>query len=118
MLPSYLIKLTRYDTVFTFQVDVVAGEAKRDFSAETDITWEDFQKRAITYLDTNGQAVQLTCKVTGEPGKASHLGNANKFDAVIGRLRQKASTAGTKAVGLEVKNIVSITTPIVMYTLT
>jgi hypothetical protein len=112
MLLSQLIKLTRYDAVFTFQVDVVAGEAKRDFLAERDITWEDFRTRTITYLDTNGQAVQLTCKVTGEPGKASHLGNANEFEAVIGRLHQKASNARTKAVGLEVKNIVSIVTPI------
>ena len=110
MILSHLSKLTRYDIVITFQVDVVAGEAKRNFLAETDITWEDFQKRAITYLDTNGQAVQLTCKVTGEPGKASHLGNASEFDAIIGHLCQKASNARSKAVGLEVKNIVSIIT--------
>ena len=63
MLPSHLIKLTRYDAVFTFQVDVVVEEAKHDFLAKTDITWEDFQKRVIRYLDTNGQAVQLTCKL-------------------------------------------------------
>ena len=112
MLPSHLIELTRYNAVFTFQVDVVAGEAKHDFFAQTDIIWEDFRKLAIACLDINGQAVQLTCKVTGETGKASHLGNANEFDAIIGRLRQKASNARTKAVGLEVRNIVSNVTPI------
>jgi hypothetical protein len=110
--------LTGYYAVFSFQVDVVAGEGKRDFLAETDITWEDFRKRTITFLDNVGETVQLTCKVTGEPGRASYLGNANEFDAIIGRLRQKASHARTKAVGLEVKNIVSIATPIVKYTLT
>jgi hypothetical protein len=87
---------------------VVTGDAKREFSAETDITWDDFQRRVLVYLENTNQTVQLACKLSSEPGKASHLANINDFNAVIARLRQTASSARTKAVGLEVKNIVSI----------
>lgn len=93
--------------VFSFQVDVVAGEAKHEFTAETDITWDDFRSRVLVHLDNAMHAVQLACKVSGDTGKLSHLNNVDDFNATIERLRQRAYNARTRAVCLEVKNIVS-----------
>ena len=67
-------------------MDVIAGEAKCEFSVDTDITWKEFQGRILTYLDNVDQTIQLACKLSGESGKASYLSNSDDFDVVIGRL--------------------------------
>ena len=93
--------------VYTFQVDVVAGEAKCDFSADTDISWEDFHRLVITYMDSS-TAVQLAYKISGDNGRASHLNSARDFMTAMERLSQRACSACSWPVSMEVKNIVSM----------
>ena len=92
--------------VFKFQVDVVSGHAKREFSAVTDMSWMDFRRQVFLHLDSNGVPVELAYKVSGDTGKASHLQNEADFETVIGRVYQRASSARTRAVSMEIKNIV------------
>lgn len=92
--------------VFKFQVDVISGHAKREFSAVTDMSWMEFRHQVISHLDSHGDPVELAYKVSGDTGKASHLKNEGDYEMAIGRVYQRASNARTRAVGMEIKNIV------------
>ena len=70
-------------TVFHFQVDILGGRVKSELSAETDISWPDFQQRIGAYLGNN---YELVYKVTGDNGKGSYLKNGNDFKTAIERL--------------------------------
>lgn len=88
-------------------MDVTAGDAKRGFRAETDLSWEDFQSRVLAYLDSASKEVQLVYKFAGDTCKASNLSDVECFKGVMEHLCQRASNARTCAVGLEIKNAVS-----------
>ncbi|KAF8872378.1 hypothetical protein BD779DRAFT_1394534, partial [Infundibulicybe gibba] len=75
--------------VFTFQVDVILGDAKRDFTVETDISWDTFRNRVHSYLE-NPSVVQLGYKVSGEAGRMTHLNNPEDFSGAMERICQKA----------------------------
>lgn len=105
MFRQYLFfPLQTFCPVFRFQVDVIDGNAKREFSAETDTCWKDFRSCVLGFLEN--MSVELAYKITGDTGKASHLKTEADFTSAMVRLCQKATTACTRAVGMEIKNIV------------
>jgi hypothetical protein len=83
--------------VFKFQVDVISGSAKREFSAETDISWVEFQRLVLLYLDGKEGPIELAYKVSGDTGKASHLKNEDDFGVAMGRVYQRASNARSQS---------------------
>ena len=93
--------------MFRFQVDVVGPDANREFSAESDVCWEDFQHQVLGYLEDATRKAELAYKVTGDSGRASQLKNEDDFKAAMARLCQKAGNARSRAVGLEIRNLVS-----------
>ena len=92
--------------MFSFQVNVVSGEARREFSMETDGCWEDFRRRVVGYLE-NG-SVKLAYKIFGDAGKPTLLETVDDYTQAMERIVQKARVARTRAVSMDVKNIVSI----------
>ena len=98
-------QLTVVIAVFKFQVDVVGGKAKCEFSAETDISWPDFQRRIAVYL---GKNTELMYKVTGDPGKASYLNDGDNFKNAMEKLCQRAYNARTRPVALEIRDMVRV----------
>jgi hypothetical protein len=98
--------LTTYP-VFSFQVEVSDGEGRRDFSGETDMMWEIFYKKVLQYLEKATGEIELACKVSGETGGATQMKSEADFKAIMDRVCQRAQNARTRAVGLEIKNIVS-----------
>jgi hypothetical protein len=88
--------------VFGIQADVVDGEKRETFYAETDMPWVEFRDRVIRILG-DPQKVKLSGKITGE-GKWAILNGAEGLEAIMQRICQKAFNARTKSVGLEVKN--------------
>ncbi|KIM91128.1 hypothetical protein PILCRDRAFT_1331 [Piloderma croceum F 1598] len=99
----------RHDRIlkYVLVVKVIAGNAKREFQAETDMVWDDFHSLVLAYLDSTSDMVELVYKFLGDTGKASHLNDAPCFVGVMECLCQKVSNAHTQAVGLEVKNTAS-----------
>ena len=69
--------------------------------------WKEFRGRVIAYLENLTGPVELAYKVTGDIGKACRMKNEDDFQAAMARLCQKAGSARTRAVGLEIRNIVS-----------
>jgi hypothetical protein len=83
------------DVVFSFQVEVTAGDAKREFRAETDVSWEDFRSHVLVYLDSANEEIQLVYKFAGDSGRVSQLDDAEGFKSIMERLCHKASDAHT-----------------------
>ncbi|KAM6497032.1 hypothetical protein JOM56_007505 [Amanita muscaria] len=97
--------LTYLLLVFSFQVDVSDGEARQEFVAETDMTWEVFHAKVLRYLESAAGKVELTCKVSGDTGKAGQMKGEEDYKSALERVRQRAQNARTRAVSLEIKNI-------------
>ncbi|KAG2140763.1 hypothetical protein BD769DRAFT_1333934, partial [Suillus cothurnatus] len=93
--------------VFSFDVDIIAGDTKRSFRGETDMPWEDFKSRVVAYLDSTTGEVQLVYKFAGDTNRATHLNDAEAFSITMDRLCHKASNARTQVVALEVKNAIT-----------
>jgi hypothetical protein len=88
--------------VFVIQADILDGEKRESFYAETDISWVEFRDRVVRILG-DPQKVELSGKITSE-GKWAVLNGAEGLEGVMQRICQKAFNARTKSVGLEVKN--------------
>lgn len=99
-----MILVAGIGTVFKFDVEVVENGAKREFSARTDMPWGNFRRLVVGMLEN--PSVELAYKLTSEPGKPSHLKTGEDFANAMKRLCQKALTARTKAVGMEIRNLV------------
>ena len=93
--------------VFHFQTTVFTRDVKQEFNAETDISWEDFADRAKAFLDDTPKPIKLALKITGEAGKPTLILDTTAFRGVMARLVDKAMHARSKAVSVEVKNLVS-----------
>ena len=94
--------------MFSFQVNIISGEARREFSAETDGSWEDFRCRAIGYLESATGAVKLAYKIVGDAGKPTLLETIDDYQQAMERIVPKAKVARTRAVSIDVKNVVSV----------
>jgi len=97
-----LIPITH--VVFKFKVEIIEGNARHDFEEHTDTPWTDFRPRVVGRLENLD--VELVCKVTSGSGGATQLKTQDDYDAAIERLLLKVQSARTKAVGLEIRNIV------------
>jgi hypothetical protein len=81
--------------VFSFQVNVISGEARREFSAETDRSWEDFRGRVVGHLESATGAVKLAYKILGDAGKPTILETIDDHQQAMERIVQKAKVART-----------------------
>ena len=93
--------------VYMFPVDVVSGDAKRSFTADTDIPWDEFRNRIMRYLENSADEVRLSCKIYGDNSRASLLNDHHDFKAAMDRVCHRAQNARTREISLEIKNIVS-----------
>ncbi len=91
--------------MFRFQV-IVVNTAKHEFSAETDMPWDDFRDRAAAYLVGTPAPIQLAYKIL-ESGRVTNLSNSRDFEIAMGLVCTKALNARVKAVAIEVRNAVS-----------
>ena len=69
--------------------------------------WGDFADRAKAYLDGTPKPIELAYKISGETGKPVVLAFQDDFETAMERVCTKAVHARTKAVSIEVKNLVS-----------
>ena len=90
--------------VFRFKVEIIEGNARHDFEEHTDTPWTDFRPQFVGRLENPD--VELVCKVTSGSGGATQLKTQDNYDTAIEHLLLKVQTARTKAVGLEIRNIV------------
>lgn len=93
--------------VWEFRVEVVSNNIKHRFTARTDMEWRPFLDEAREYFDTLGSKVQLGFQFNGEAGPMSMLTNEQEWAEAMVRLREKVRASRTRAVLMEIKNMVS-----------
>ncbi|KAM6501941.1 hypothetical protein JOM56_001918 [Amanita muscaria] len=69
------------------------------------MTWEVFHAKVLRYLESAAGKVELTCKVSGDTGKAGQMKGEEDYKSALERVHQRAQNARTRAVSLEIKNI-------------
>ncbi len=73
--------------------------------------WENFHEKVLQYLEKAMGEIELACKVSGDTGGAIQMKSEADFKAIMDRVCQRAQNARTRAVSLEIKNIVSRLSP-------
>ncbi|KAI0076414.1 hypothetical protein K474DRAFT_1755891 [Panus rudis PR-1116 ss-1] len=94
------------DGVFSFEVDIVLENTKKNFSAETDMPYEDFRDRCVANLAGTPRPVVLGYKLTGDTGKPSELKDEAGFTKAMQQLSDKVlQPRRQKTVRMEVRNV-------------
>lgn len=84
------------------------NSTKQVFSAETDMSYEHYRERILNALgDATPQPIQLVYRVSGDGGGYSALTTEDDFEPAMEKVVARARVARSKAVVVEVKNLVS-----------
>ena len=71
-------------------MNVISGEARREFSVETDGSWEDFRHGVVGYLEDATGTVKLAYKVFGDPGRPTLLETIDDYKQAMEHIVQKS----------------------------
>lgn len=77
------------------------------FDAQTNMTWGDFISKALRHIDQPRDDVRLVYRVSGSARAMSSLTCEYDWNAALRSVKEKVMTARTRAVFIEVKNVVS-----------
>lgn len=88
-----------------FEVDIYEGGNKCPFTARTDMTWVDFKNGVIARLDA--QDIRLNYRIWGDARAWLSLVCEVDLTAAVTHIGEKALSARTWAVSMEIKNAVS-----------
>jgi hypothetical protein len=88
-----------------FTVEVIDDRVRRAFIAHTDMTWRDFMEKSHQYF--NDDEVRLAYRLCSDRGAMTYLGCESDWHTATRRVKEKAVAARTRAVAMELKNMVS-----------
>jgi hypothetical protein len=71
------------------------------------MTWQDFTGKVHQYFDGPRDEIQLGYRINGDARTMTTLTCDNHWKAALKRLAEKADNARTRAVTMEIKNMVS-----------
>jgi hypothetical protein len=81
---------------------------RRSFSAHTNMTWMEFVNKAHQHFDVPRAEVSLGYRLNGDTRMMSYLSCESEWNAALARLKEKVLAARTRAVTMELKNMVSV----------
>ena len=88
-------------------MEVIDDRVKHGFAARTDMSWLDFQDEVLQHFAGRLDEVSIGYRFGGEAGPVSPVDCEADWKNAIARLRDKLLGARTRAVSMEVKNLVS-----------
>jgi hypothetical protein len=88
-------------------VHVDEDHVRRTFSAHTNMTWEDFGGRVQKQFDRPRDKVHLGFCISGDARVMSDLACESDWDRALARVKEKILAARTRAVTMEIKDMVS-----------
>jgi hypothetical protein len=91
--------------VWLFEVAVLENDSKSTFMATTDDMWFDFHNRVLARLDSMTVSLVFRLNV-GTRAWSAFAGEAD-YDPALVQVRERALVARTRAVSMEVRNLVS-----------
>ncbi|KAI9435708.1 hypothetical protein H4582DRAFT_2079316 [Lactarius indigo] len=92
------------DGVWRFQTEVVDDHIKHAFTAQTDMIWADFHEEVCRCLNRPRSGVRIMFRISGGGHAWSELGSEFDWMDAIAKLKEKAHSARTRAVSMEVKD--------------
>ena len=87
-------------------VVVIDNNIKQSFDARTDMEWADVLDEARSHFGKPSSEIQMVYRI-GETGVMSYLADKNDWDKAMCQLQERIKAAWTRAVSMEIKNIVS-----------
>jgi hypothetical protein len=87
-------------------VEVIDNNIKHALDAQTDMKWVDFVDKVHDQFGKPHAKVQLVYRI-GDSGVMSYLAHKDDWDKAMEQLRGRIKAARTRAVSMEVKNMVS-----------
>ena len=88
-------------------MEVIDNRVKHAFAARTDVSWLNFQDEVLQHFTRQHDDVSIGYRFGGEAGPVSPVDCEADWKNAIGRLQDKLLGARTRAVSMEVKNLVS-----------
>lgn len=108
MVSRDMAKTHMFYIVFVFQTVITSCGRRYELTAETDCLWKDYAIRVNAFMELDEpEPIQLAYRVAGDRGKMTNLANEVDFKNTMTHVCEKARIVHTKAVALEVKNVVS-----------
>jgi hypothetical protein len=95
--------------VWELMVYINEDSVRRTFSARTNMTWEDFVSMAKKQFDRSHDEVRLGYCVSGGARTMSDLTCESHWDMALVHIRERIQAARTRAVTMEIKDLVSCT---------
>jgi hypothetical protein len=93
--------------VWEFLVDVTDDRMRNTFIAQTNITWDNFTEKVYQCVDKPHDDVCIGYRISGDPCAMIYLNCEYEWNTALRRMREWVLAARTRAVSLEVKNMVS-----------
>ena len=94
--------------MWQFLVEVIDGNIRRTFTSQTDVKWEDFIGEVLHHFERPRNEVQVGYRISGDSSATmSYLASEFDWKDAITRLLGKVRSARTRAVSMEIKNMVS-----------
>ena len=93
--------------VWQFVVDVTNDRMRNTFIAQTNMTWDNFTEKVYQCIDKPHDDVHMVYRISGDPHVMAYLNCEYEWNTVLHSMREKVQAARTRAVSLEVKNMVS-----------
>lgn len=90
---------------WVFEVVVIVDDVRHTFNAHTNMTWRDFIEKAHQHIDHD--EVRLGYRLCGDRSAMSSLTCEFDWLGATGRVSERAVVARTRAVAMEIKNMVS-----------
>jgi hypothetical protein len=95
--------------VWLFDVDVVDNRVRHSFETQTDTTWLELFSDMQKFLNRPPSDVCLGVRISGETGGMTNVTCEPEWAKCLIRLRERILVARTRAVSIEIRNLVSVT---------
>lgn len=79
----------------------------RNFTSQTNMSWRDCRERVLACLDSSSEEVRLQYWINSGPHGWMDLACEVDWKAAVDAVAEKAPAARTRAVSMEVKDVVS-----------
>ncbi|KAH9024084.1 hypothetical protein EDB84DRAFT_1564538 [Lactarius hengduanensis] len=96
--------------VWQFRVEVDRGQIKQTFAAQTDLTWPEFEAKALEQFNGH-EDVRLGYQVSGGNRTWVSLTCPSDWRVAVANVQEKALVARTRAVAMEIKDMNTLNRP-------
>lgn len=95
-----------YNVEYEFLVEVTGEQVRRTFTARTDMRWTEFFDMALEHIERHSGNIHLGYRISGDPRAMTYLICEYDWGLTLRRVKEKINASTTRAVGIELRNMV------------